>query len=940
MPDTPDKPTARKTLYLIDGHAQFFRAYYAIRSAMSSPVTKEPTNLTFGFVGMLIKLLREYRPDYLVVAIDVSGDKESFRSQIDPEYKAHREAPPDDFRPQVERCLEVLEQMRVPVVGQEGVEADDVIATLVRRLQREHPELDIRIVSKDKDLAQLLGEHVELLDVHTDRVVTAGDIFKHPDVRPEQVVDILALMGDTVDNIPGVEGVGPKTAAKLIEEYGSIENLLANLDRIKGKRRERLEAARERLPINLELVRLKEDVEVDLDLQQAAIDLATLPGEDLQATMRQLGFNRHSQDLRALLEGRGGDDAAAAAPPDSLFGVTAPAVSADRGTYEAVLTAEALEEVVDQARAAGQVAIDTETDGLGPRTASLSGFSLAFEAGRAWYVPVRSPQPQQHLDAREALQRLKPLLEDRSVVKVGHNMKFDRNVLRPHGVQIAGPCFDTMIASYVVDATRSSHRLDVLALALLDYTCTRLTDLIGTGRKQLGFHEVPLEQAVPYAAEDADVCLRIREILAAQMEAEGLVKLFDELEMPLVEVLADLEYTGIRVDRAELDRQRDHLAHRIEALRAKILEAAPHPFNPDSPKQLAVALFNRPDQDPPGLGLPVQKRGKTGPSTDQEVLEKLSVDQRVDSPVPGLVVEYRLLTKLVNTYLIALADAINPETGRIHASFNQTVAATGRLSASDPNLQNIPIRTEVGRQVRRAFVADHGCVLLTADYSQIELRLLAHLSGDPTLIEAFHRKADIHTAVAAEVFEVEPDQVTAEQRSAAKMVNFGIIYGITPWGLSRRLGPDVSVERARQIIDDYKGRFGRIEGFLAECVLTAQDRGYVETILGRRRAIPEARARHPQRRALGERMAINTVVQGSAADLIKLAMIDLHRRLPQRFPDARMVLQIHDELVFEVPAEQVEAVAPFVVERMAGAMDLEVDLVTETAWSESWVDAK
>ncbi|MHC4947843.1 MAG: DNA polymerase I [Planctomycetota bacterium] len=941
----------RRTLYLIDGHAQFFRAYHAIRPGMTSPVTKEPTNLTFGFVGMLLKVLREYRPDYLAVVIDVSGDRESFRSEIYPEYKANRTEAPDDFHPQVERCLQVLGQMEVPVVGEEGVEADDVIATLVRRLRAEDPGLDIRIVSKDKDLTQLLDEHVELFDVHQDRSVTAADIFKTEGVEPRHVIDILTLMGDSIDNVPGVAGIGPKTAAKLVLRYGSVDGLLAHLDEIKGKRRENIEAARDQLPVSRRLIALKEDVEVDFDLESSRCDVARLPVAELRDTFRQLGFNRHENELEALTgetaeAGRasGGPASPAAAGEPGLFDdAGALPGPRDAGAYEAVTTVAALDDVVGRIRSAGAVTVDTETDGLSAMACGLCGVSLAVEPRRAWYVPVRSPAPETHLDAGTVLERLRPVLEDASIAKTGHNLKFDLTVLRRHGVRLAGPLFDTMIASYVIDATRSSHRLDVLALALLGHTCIPITELIGTGRNQKGFDEVPLDRAVDYAAEDADLTLRLREVLGAELDRLGLRRLFEEVEMPLVPVLAELERNGIRVDPDELDRQREQLARRIDALRREIIDGGPPdhgPFNPDSPKQLALVLFNAIDADPPGLGLRPLKRGKTGPSTDQEVLEKLAADATIESDLPRLVLEYRQLTKLVNTYLVALKEAIHPETRRVHASFNQTVAATGRLSASDPNLQNIPVRTDVGREIRRAFCAEPGHVLVSADYSQIELRLLAHLAADPALVEAFHEGQDIHTAVAAEVYGVEPGAVTPQQRGAAKMVNFGIIYGITPYGLARRLGPQVTVEEAAGIIADYKTRFARIDAFLEQCVQEAVTKGYVETILGRRRAIPEAASRHPQRRALGERMAINTVVQGSAADLIKVAMIDLHRRLPARHPSTRMVLQIHDELVFETPRDDAEAVRRFVVERMQSAMDLAVPLVVESAWSETWIDVK
>jgi len=955
MADAQSKP---KTLYLIDGHAQFFRAYYAIRGGMSSPVTGEPTHLTFGFVGMLLKLLRDYRPDYLVVAIDVSGDKGTFRSELYPEYKANREEPPDDFGPQVQRCLALLEQMRIPILGEEGVEADDVIASLVKKLRAAHPEVNIRIVSRDKDLTQLLGEGVQMLDPHKDEFVAAADIFKTEGVRPEQVVDILALMGDTVDNVPGVPGIGPKTAAKLILEYGSVENLLAHLDEIKGKRRENIEASKDAIDLARRLVVLKDDVDCDFDLAGAETDLTKLPVSGLMQTFTELGFNIHKQTLKALTGVEEDAKPAAADAParpsapadtigESLFGAeqgeTASGEAGGRvvtGDYSAITTKKDLTGLVKRIRAAGTFAVDTETDSLLPVQAHLCGVSIALEPGAAYYIPTRSPEPSTHLDTETVLGLLRPVLEDESLTKIGHNLKYDLNVLRHHGVRIRGPMFDTMVASYVIDATRSSHKMDILALAILNHICIPIVDLIGKGKKQITFDQVPLEQAVPYAAEDADITLRLRDAFAPQMRAMGLTDLFEDVEMPLVEVLAELEYNGIRVDPDELERQRANLSRRIEKLRKQIGDSAPHPFNPDSPKQLAAALFNKPDAEPPGLGLKALKRGKTGPSTDQEVLEKLADDPDIDSPVPRLIIEYRRLAKLVNTYLVALKEFINPDTGRVHASFNQTVTATGRLSSSDPNLQNIPIRTDVGREIRRAFVAEDGNVLITADYSQIELRLLAHLSDDPALIEAFRAGLDIHRAVAAEVFGVEADDVTAAQRGTAKMVNFGIVYGITPFGLARRLGGEISVEEAGRIIDEYKDRYRGIDAFLARCVEEAQSKGHVETILKRRRTISEVNARNSQQRALGERMAINTVVQGSAADLIKLAMIDLHRRLPEAFPNARMLLQIHDELVFEAPEDEAEAVQAFVAQRMEAAMELKVPLVVDAARSTSWIDAK
>jgi len=961
-----------KTLYLIDGHAHFFRAYHAIRpGTMSSPVTKEPTNLTYGFMAMLLKLMRQYKPEYLAVVIDAAGDRETFRSGLYEPYKANRKETPDDFHPQVERSLQMLEALRIPVIGLPGVEADDAIATLVKRLCAENQGGDfrIRIISRDKDLTQLIDDQVQLFDIYKDEVVTVDAVFKCEGVsiRPDQVRDVLALMGDNIDNVPGVPGIGPKTAAQLIAQYGSIDNLYAHLAEIKGKKRENLEAARELVQLSRRLVSLKEDCDVEFALERARFEPSQIDVERMKGLFRELGFNRQQEDIAALAVGEGSRLAAfgsqqevagaiqkperrgqtsqvAEASPfsESLFEAPthAPAGPSDPGEYSMIPTREELQALAQEIRAAGFCAIDTETGGLSPISSKLCGISISIARKTGVYIPTDSPSRDEHLTTTEALEILRPVLEDPAIRKIGHNLKFDMNILRSHGVRLGGIEFDTMIASYVIDASRSSHKMDALALAFLHHTCIPITDLIGSGKRQKCFDEVPLDLAAKYAAEDADITLRLRDCFEPQLRAMGLMGLFEKVEMPLIEVLAELEFNGIKVDAAELDHQQARLQERIKELRREINDLSPHPFNPDSPKQLAAALFNKPAHDPPGLGIRPLRRGKTGPSTDVEVLERLAADPAIPSPVPRLIVEYRQLTKLVNTYLVALKEAINPKTGRVHASFNQTVAATGRLSSSDPNLQNIPIRTDVGREVRRAFVAEPGNLLITADYSQIELRILAHLSKDPALIDAFHRDADIHTAVAAEVYGVKPEDVSPSQRNSAKMINFGIVYGITPFGLSRRLGGHVTEKEAAKIISDYKHRFAKINEFLDACIGQAERFGYVETMLGRRRAVPDIHSNNPQQRSLAERVAINTVVQGSAADLIKLAMIDSFRVLPRSHPRARMLLQIHDELVLEAPEDEAEPVRALVVGQMQDAMKLVVPLKVGSAVSDRWIDAK
>ncbi|MCL4221835.1 MAG: DNA polymerase I [Phycisphaerales bacterium] len=1051
-----------KTLYVIDGYAQFFRAYHAIRTPMTSPVTKEPTNMTFGFVGMLLKLLRGEGkmgcpPDYLAVAIDVSGDRGTFRSHMYPDYKANRPEPPDDLKPQVQRALALLKAIGVPVLGAEGFEADDVIATIATRLAEDHPQVRLRIVSKDKDLKQLLregsagaperqsgeaerarsesmgseppaqargcmaqtGSPVELYDVHTDELITVEALHRDTGIGPSQVIDMLALMGDTVDNVPGAEGVGPKTAAQLISEFGSLDAVLAEVLadkpakewKIKGKRREKIAEAAPRLPLSRELVTLRHDVPVEFDLVAAARESIRL--EALLPILKELGFNRYQEEVKALLglgepagdpstvareanalvhmprrqsggtiQSAGGTGTLPEKPePGGLFDATGTVVSnaapvAVDGHYRCVQTTADLAELVAELRACDLFAVDTETTGVRPMWAELCGLSFSTRPGTGWYVPVRAPTGSVILPQAEVLDALRPMLEDASIAKVGHNLKFDMLVLRKVGVRLAGHlpvgarpgAGDTMIASYLIDASRSSHSMDALALALLKRQNIPLSDLIGTGKSQRTFDCVDLERATNYAAEDADVTLRLAHLMLPQLKVMGLAELYRDLEMPLVDVLAELEYNGVLVDPDELERQRGKLETRIVELKREIADAAMEEvgrgFDPDSPRQLGAILFNPRDAAEPGLGLKPIKKTKTGFSTDAEVLDKLVQDAGITSPIPELILEYRQLTKLVSTYLVSLREEIHPQTHRIHASFNQTVAATGRLSSSDPNLQNIPIRTDLGREIRRAFIAPPGRVLITADYSQIELRLLAHLSRDPALIEAFQAGEDIHAAVAAQIHGVPLAEVTKQQRHGAKMVNFGIVYGITAFGLARRLGCEQA--EAARIIDDYKRRFAGITTFLEECIQQARRKGYVATMLQRRRPIADIESNNPTRRALAERVAINSVVQGSAADLIKLAMVDIQRRIdasnaacdaPSQGGPAchaggygdladpalvgvKMLIQIHDELVFEAPTATAEAARAIIVDRMQKAMALRVPLIADSAISSNWYEGK
>ena len=956
---------APRTLYLIDGHAQMFRSFFAIRTPMTSPVTGEPTGASFAFTGMLLKLFLDYKPDFVAMAIDTK--EPTYRNALYPEYKAHREAPPEEFVAQIPRMIEIAEAFGVPVLGVPGAEADDIIATLATRLSREQPDLCVAMVSKDKDLQQLLSDRVSLVDVHTGDKLDVAGLLEAKGVRPDQIVDLQTLCGDSVDNIPGAKGVGPKTAAALLAEFDSLDNLMANLDQVKGKRKENLEAFREQLPITRQLVTLRQDVELDFDLARCTPD--HIDAARLHVIFRDLGFHRHVRDLERLTSTKAADDglASSADPPapgsstkpavdDMPFGLFAEVSSEPEpaapplpvnDNYRAITTQAQLDELVQTLQQQAVIAIDTETHGLSHR-AELCGICLAWRENQGVYIPVQCPPPevppededsQIPLPSEKILDALRPIFTDASKLKVAHNLKYDYLVLQHAGLTMHGPFFDTMIAAFLLN--EPGLKLDDLALAQFQHPMIPIERLIGprpSGRNktpQKSMRDIPLDVITQYAAEDADFTLRLYNRFAPQLKIHGMSQLADDVEMPLTQVLAEMEAAGVRVDPDVLDQQRDQLQTRIDELRDEIHAAAGTPFNVDSPKQLAEVLFTQ-------LGLPVLKKTRTGPSTDAEVLDKLCALEDVDPQklrVPQLVAEHRQLAKLVGTYLVALKNAIDPQTRRVHARFHQTGAATGRLSSSDPNLQNIPIRTDVGRDIRKAFVAEPGSMLISADYSQIELRMLAHLSDDKALIDAFKNDMDIHTAVAAEVFGVDPQAVTKEQRASAKVVNFGIIYGVTAYGLARRI-EGLDNAGAKQLITDYRKRFSGIDRFLEACVEHAKSHGYVSTIMGRRRSIAQLDARNPQLRALGERLAINTVVQGSAADLIKLAMVQLHQRIERDRLPVKLLIQIHDELVIEAPADFEAEATRVLVDTMESAMKLKVPLKADPGAGVNWFEAK
>ncbi|MCG3132275.1 MAG: DNA polymerase I [Phycisphaerae bacterium] len=943
-----------ETLYLIDGHYQMFRAFYAPFRDLSSP-TGEPTKATHVFCQMLLGLLRDRKPDYLAVVVDVS-DETVFRRDIDPEYKAHREPAPEDFEVQFNRVVQIVERVGIPIFRVPGYEADDVTATIAERLRDR--DVICYLVSRDKDLDQLLTDRVHIFDPTKDEVVTPESLVTSKGYAPEKAVEIQTLTGDSTDNVPGVKGIGPKTAVKLIEKYGTAAEVVRHAAEQTPKMRENLEAFADRLDTVRKLVTLRRDVPVTFELERCrtgAFDLgAALP------LFEELGFKTLRQNWAQLAAVAGGGaegaatatgsggavkDRASAAPPGGglLFPLEA-APSDVPSRYELVDTPEALEAMCAELRRAGRFAFDTETTGLNPVHAKLVGASFATAAGRAWYVAVRSSAGRTLPEAL-VVEKLRPLLEDPAIPKVGQNLKYDMLMLRQTGIRVRGELFDTMLASFLLEPLRSSHGLDALAQGLLGHRMIPITNLIGSGRNQISMDHVETPRICEYAAEDADYTWRLGELFEKKLAESPVERLFRETEMPLVEVLTEMEHNGVAIDEQRLADLGTGMEADLERLRQQVYDHVGHPFNLDSTRQLGEVLYDE-------LKLPVIKKTKTGRSTDAESLE--GILEQVDHPVPKLLLEYREIFKLKSTYVDTLPKMVSRRTGRIHASYHQAGAVTGRLSSSDPNLQNIPIRTSLGRKIREAFVAGSPeTVLLAADYSQVELRLLAHFCKDEALLEAFQRGEDIHRFVASQVHDVPIERVTPEQRSAAKAVNFGIIYGQTAFGLSRGLG--ISQTEAKAFIDRYFRRYPGIRAFIDQCVASARRNGYAETILGRRRPIRELESQNRQQASFGERIAVNTVVQGSAADLIKRAMVDIHRELEgSRVASAaatrsasrleaytaRMLMQVHDELVFEVAEASVEREARMIREKMTNAIPLDVPIVVDLGWAKNWLAAK
>jgi DNA polymerase-1 len=934
-------PAPTERLFLVDGYALIYRAFFAMIARPLTTRRGENTSAAWGVTNFLIRLRTKHRPEYLGWVHDVG---ESFRHQQYPAYKATREKLDQqlqqDFDRSVERIKQILAAFRVPVLGVEGYEADDVIGTLAERAAERGGGLQTVIVSGDKDFYQLIGPRIALLNpgrggpaAVEEQWVDPSNATERLGVPPERVVDYLALVGDSSDNIPGVKGVGEKTALELLGTHGDLDTILARAADLPGKRaREALVQHADLARLSRELVTIRRDAPVELDL-----DALRVQSPDV-ARLTELFTELEFRSLIPKLEVFATATEETPAPASRVPAVTAaPAPAA--ASAQVVDDPAQLAGVLAEIRRARLVAIDTETTGLDPMRAALVGLSLAVGSGRSWYLPfahlppdgpLAGGEPPRNLPplASASLAPLRALLADRGVAKAGHNVKFDWLILRRAGAELAGVTYDSMLASFVLDPGRRSHALDELARERLGIEMQTYAGVAGKGRSERPFAEVPIADAARYCCADSETVLRLEAAFRPELEDHRLLPLLETIEMPLVPVLVEMEATGVLIDRALLGEIGRAFAKELAGLELEIYRAAGGDFNINSTPQLRAVLFDK-------LQLPVLKKTKTGASTDFEVLEQLAA---MGHEVPRLMIEYRELAKLKSTYVDALPSFIHSETGRVHTSFNQTGAATGRLSSSEPNLQNIPVRTPRGEAIRRAFIAPPGHLLLTADYSQIELRLLAHLSGDPAFVEAFERGGDIHRQTAALIFGVAEADVTPEMRARAKTINFGTIYGQGSFALSRQLG--ITQDEAKTFIQQYFERFAGVRAWLDATVEEARQRGYVETLFGRRRYITELKDKNFNIRAFGERTATNSPLQGSAADLIKIAMIRIHAALPGAGVKARMLLQVHDELVFEVPEEQRALAAALVKREMEGVTRLRVPLVVTIGAGKNWVDAK
>jgi len=899
---------ANKPLILVDGSSYLYRAFHALPPLANTH--GEPTGAVYGVVNMLRKLLKDYQPEKIAVVFDAKG--KTFRDELYPAYKAHRPTMPEDLQKQIEPVHTVVRAMGLPLVMIEGVEADDVIATLAQQAVAQN--IPVVISTGDKDFAQLVNGHITLVNTMSNTVLDRAAIKEKFGVMPEQIIDYLTLVGDSVDNIPGVPNVGPKTAAKWLEQYSTLDNLIANADKIIGKVGNNLRASLEQLPLTRCLVTIKQDVVLPIhfdNLIRTAVDKNTLrelfARLEFKTWLREL---EESADLQPELQ--------SIDPPER------------QQNYSTIFTEQELLSWLEELNKAELFSLDTETTSLDYMNAEIVGMSFAINASKAAYVPVAHDYPgaPEQLSRNFVLEKLKPLLEDEHKKKIGHHMKYDMNVLGNYAIQLNGVAFDTMMESYVLNSVSNRHDMDTVALKYLNYQTVHFEDIAGKGAKQLTFNQIALEQAAPYAAEDADITLRLHQTLWPQLKENAeLANVFTQIEMPLVPILSSIERCGVLIDANLLHQQSKELAARLLELETEAYQLAGNVFNLSSPKQLQVILYDK-------LGLPVLEKTPTGqPSTSEAALQELALTY----PLPKLILEYRSLSKLKSTYTDRLPEQINARTGRVHTSYHQAAVATGRLSSSDPNLQNIPVRTEEGRRIRQAFIAPAGYKIVAADYSQIELRIMAHLSQDPGLLNAFSKGLDIHKATAAEILDIPLDQVTPEQRRSAKAINFGLIYGMSAFGLAKQLG--IPRQAAQEYMERYFARYPKVKEYMENTRQQAHTNGYVTTLFGRRLNLPEINSRNMARQKATERAAINAPLQGTAADIIKIAMINVYNAFGKNQLAARMIMQVHDELVCEVKIEQLDQTISLMKTCMTQAASLEVPLVVEVGIGNNWDQA-
>jgi len=900
---TSQKKSNKAPLILVDGSSYLFRAFHALPPLENSK--GQATGAIYGVINMLKKLVDEYQPEHMAVVFDAKG--KTFRSDLFKDYKANRPPMPDDLRTQIEPIHQIVDALGYPRIVVPKVEADDVIGTLAR--QAEADGFDVLISTGDKDLAQLVTDKITLINTMNNFISTPESVVEKFGVPAERIIDYLALIGDTADNIPGINKVGPKTAVKWLTQYGTVDNIIEHADEFKGKVGEYLREGLDQLPLSYQLATIVCDVELD----EAPIDLELKPA-DTESLKNLYG----EFELKTWLNELGGKVTGGAAPVDTI-----------ETEYETVLTRLDFDRWIELLKNAEQFAFDTETTSLNYMQARIVGVSFSVEPGKAAYVPFGhdyEDAPQQ-LSEDVVLGGLKDLLENPAVKKLGQNLKYDTHVLENHGIKMQGISDDTLLQSYVLDSTKR-HDMDSMATRFLNHNTIHFEDIAGKGKKQLTFNQINLEEAGPYAAEDADITLRLHQCIHAQLEAiPELLKVYKEIELPLMPIIQHIERNGVKIDAQMLADQSYQLAERMQEIEKQAYEVAGEEFNLGSPKQIQHIFFEK-------LELPIiRKTPKGQPSTAEDVLQELAEEHEL----PRLILENRGLSKLKSTYTDKLPKQIDEKTGRVHTSYNQTGAATGRMSSTDPNLQNIPVRSEEGRRIRKAFIADEGNCILAADYSQIELRIMAHLSGDKSLLKAFKEGQDIHRATAAEVFDVALDKVETEQRRAAKAINFGLIYGMSAFGLAKQL--NVTRYEAQDFIDVYFERYPGVKDYMDTTREQAHETGYVETLFGRRLYLPEINSKNGMRQKYAERTAINAPMQGTAADIIKRAMIKVHNRLQYSDISALMIMQVHDELVFEVTENQVDALSKLLHEEMESAADLNVPLLVDIGVGINWDEA-